>query len=126
MITKRRAVRGIFIGVLLFFVFPDLSLFAQKKNEGFELHLKRATSQIIIDGIVNESAWEQADKAGNFYMVLPMDTSHANVRTEVRMTYDDHALYLLAECYNAMPGPYMVESLRRDFSFVKNDNFIFL
>ncbi len=24
-----------------------------------------------------------------------------------------------------MPGPYMVESLRRDFSFTKNDNFIF-
>src|ERR1700737_4384439 len=81
MIIKRSAVRGIFIGVLLFAVLPELSLFAQKKNGDFELHIRRATSPVIIDGIINEAAWEQADKAGNFFMVLPMDTSHANVRT---------------------------------------------
>ena len=125
MITKGSAVRNIYTGLLLLAVFFDLPLFAQKKNAGFELHIRRATSPVNIDGIINEPAWQQADKAGNFYMVLPMDTSHANVRTEVRMTYDDNALYLLAECFDSLPGSYMVESLRRDFSFGKNDNFIF-
>src|SRR5882672_3142794 len=100
MITPGSAVRNIYIGLLLFSVFSDLSLFAQKRNAGFELHIRRAASPVNIDGIVDEPAWQQADKAGNFYMVLPMDTSHANVRTEVRMTYDDRALYLLAECYD--------------------------
>jgi len=46
------------------------------------------------------------------------------VRTEVKMTYDDDKLYLLAICYHALPGPYIVESLRRDFNFGKNDNFL--
>ena len=58
-------------------------------------------------------------------MILPMDTSLAHVKTEVRMMYDADFLYLSAVCYDGMPGPYMVESLRRDFSFTKNDNFIF-
>jgi hypothetical protein len=57
-------------------------------------------------------------------MVLPMDTSKAKVRTEVRMTYDENNLYLLATCFHLLPGRYFVESLRRDFAFGKNDNFL--
>ncbi|MHB1922567.1 MAG: carbohydrate binding family 9 domain-containing protein, partial [Chitinophagaceae bacterium] len=73
---------------------------------------------------MDEPAWKNAQVANNFYMVLPMDTSHARVKTSVRMTYDDHNLYILATCYKYLPGPNMVESLRRDFNFQKNDNFI--
>src|SRR5258707_12311916 len=108
----------------LFFILP-FYVVAQKKNAGFELHIHRAESPIRVDGFINEPAWQVAEKAGNFYMVLPMDTSHANLRTEVRMTYDDKYLYLVAECFDAGPGRDMVESLHRDFSFIKNDNFIF-
>lgn len=74
---------------------------------------------------MNESSWMEADTASNFFMVLPMDTSHAKVKTEIHMTYDDENLYILAICYLLKPGPYMIESLRRDFTFGKNDNFIF-
>lgn len=115
---------SILAGMLISF-FPKFSLFAQKKNAGFELHIRRAINPIVIDGNLNEPAWQQAERTTEFYMVLPMDTSFARVRTQVRMTYDDHFLYLAAECFDGIPGPYMVESLRRDFSFSKNDNFIF-
>nr|WP_246859149.1 DUF5916 domain-containing protein [Spirosoma sp. KCTC 42546] len=99
---------------------------AQKKNESYQLHINRATSPIIVDGNVEEPAWQAAEVASDFWMVLPMDTSRARVRTDVRMTYDDHNVYLSAVCYHGdVPGPYMVESLRRDWAFVKNDNFIF-
>lgn len=55
-----------------------------------------------------------------------MDTGRAKVRTDVRMAYDDHNLYLSAICYYGdVPGPYIVESLRRDWAFGNNDNFIF-
>jgi hypothetical protein len=40
------------------------------------------------------------------------------------MAYDDRNIYLSAVCYHALPGPYYVESLRRDFAFGKNDNFL--
>ncbi|MBN9379923.1 MAG: carbohydrate binding family 9 domain-containing protein [Chitinophagaceae bacterium] len=106
-------------------IFLLTPVFGQKKNAGFELHIRRASGPMVIDGFLREPAWQKADRAGDFFMVLPMDTSHANVRTDVRMTYDGHYLYLAAECYNGLPGPDMVESLRRDFAFLKNDNFIF-
>ncbi|RFM27783.1 hydrolase [Deminuibacter soli] len=98
---------------------------AQKPNAGYELHIHHSTDPMHVDGFPNEQTWQQADKADHFFMVLPMDTSFAKVRTTVRMAYDDNNLYLLAECFNGMPGADMVESLRRDFAFLKNDNFIF-
>jgi hypothetical protein len=98
---------------------------AQKANANYRYHIKRATSAISIDGVMDEQAWREADSATNFHMVLPMDTSLAKVNTVVRMTYDDRNLYILVINYNLLPGPYMVESMKRDWNFVKNDNFIF-
>jgi hypothetical protein len=100
--------------------------FAQKQNESYQLHIHRAPSPVVIDGSAHEPAWQSAEVVNNFWMVLPMDTGKANVRTDVRMMYDDHNIYLSAICYHGnVPGPYMVESLRRDWSFGNNDNFIF-
>src|SRR5204863_4454532 len=109
---------------LLLYCCLGISLIGQKKNQSFQLRIQQAVSAIKIDGMMDEPAWLEADSTGRFYMVLPMDTSLAQVQTQVRMTYDSHNLYLLAVCYNERPGPYMVESLRRDFSFLKNDNFL--
>ena len=100
-------------------------MFAQKKNSKYIYHIHAATSEITIDGIADEKAWQDAEVAENFHMVFPMDTSLAVVCTEVRMAYDQKNLYILAICYKALPGPSMVESLKRDFSFARNDNFIF-
>jgi hypothetical protein len=72
---------------------------------------------------MNDSAWQHAESATNFFMVIPMDTSHAQVPTEVRMTYDQDNLYIIAICYLASPHPYMVESTTGRIR--KNDNFIF-
>ncbi|WP_225976431.1 DUF5916 domain-containing protein [Mucilaginibacter ginsenosidivorax] len=97
---------------------------AQKKNSAFQYHIRKTTAPITIDGVMDE-AWHKADSAANFFMVMPMDTSRAKVHTEVRMTFDNNNLYIIAVCYTAGPGEYMVESLKRDFAFLKNDNFIF-
>jgi len=101
-----------------------LPLAAQKKNQSFQLHIHKTIAAIEVDGIGNDLAWQDTDVATNFYMVLPMDTGMANEPSEIRMTYDENNLYLLATFYNATKGPYYVESLRRDFSFGKNDNFL--
>ncbi len=99
-------------------------IFSKEKCE-LPVHIHHTSGTIKIDGILDEPSWQQAEMAKDFFMILPMDTSFAHVKTEVRMAYDDRFLYLSAVCYDGKPGPYMVESLRRDFSFTKNDNFIF-
>ncbi|MDH4091684.1 MAG: carbohydrate binding family 9 domain-containing protein [Cyclobacteriaceae bacterium] len=97
---------------------------AQKINEAYQLHIRQASAGIKIDGVMDEEDWLQAEVAADFFMVLPMDTSQARVKTEVRMTYDQQNLYIFATCFLFSPGRYFVESLRRDFAFVKNDNFL--
>ncbi|MEO9891180.1 DUF5916 domain-containing protein [Aurantibacter sp.] len=96
----------------------------QKKNEAFKLNIKKSNHTLLIDGVGDDLAWHNADVAKNFFMVLPMDDGPANEKTEIRMTYDDKNLYLLATFYHDKKGNYTVESLRRDFTFGKNDNFL--
>lgn len=103
----------------------SLTSYSQKKNYQFELRIRKTAAPIIVDGMMNDIGWQETTTAGDFFMVTPMDTSKAHVNTEVKMTYDKNNLYIIAICYLPKKGPYMVESLRRDFVFGKNDNFIF-
>lgn len=113
-----------YILLILLNVILASSAFAQKINESYRLQITKASSEILIDGVMDEKAWEDAEVATDFFMITPMDTSFAKVKTDVRMSYDDENLYLIVINYHGMKGPYMVESLRRDFSFGKNDNFL--
>ncbi|MBD0776316.1 carbohydrate binding family 9 domain-containing protein [Maribacter sp. ANRC-HE7] len=111
--------------ITLFFVlFTSFLSMAQKKNESFRLHIKKTTSPIVIDGVADDPAWEDTEKADDFFMVLPMDNRKATEMSEIRMAYDDKHIYLIATFFNTTKGQNIVESLRRDFSFGKNDNFL--
>jgi len=79
---------------------------------------------ITVDGLLTEAIWKEAEVAGKFHRVLPIDEGYANSQSEVRMAYDDDNFYLAIICFDTVAGKRPVESLRRDFSFGKNDNFI--
>ena len=113
------------LSLTLTFCWLFLSLSAQKINSNIQYHIYPATSPIKIDGVIDEQAWQAAEVGKDFHMVLPMDTSLAKVHTEIRIAYDQKNIYILAVCYKVLPGPNMIESLKRDFAFQKNDNFIF-
>ena len=95
-------------------------------NKNFIIHIKKAADRLKLDGLINEKAWDEAEKVTNFYMVLPSDTGHCKAKTYVMMTYDKKALYAAAVFFDSVPGKRPVESLRRDWNFVNNDNFMFL
>jgi hypothetical protein len=90
----------------------------------YRVKISRTNEEIKIDGILDEPVWSTADIANNFRRVLPTDTGYAAARTEVRLTYTESTLYAGIVCYDPTPGKRPVESLRRDFGFTKNDNFI--
>ena len=98
--------------------------YSQKKNDAYRLHIRKTNLPVKIDGFGDDKAWEDTDIAKDFFMVLPMDEGKANELSEIRMTYDDKNIYLIATFYNTTKGKNYVESLRRDFAFGKNDNFL--
>jgi hypothetical protein len=108
--------------LLCFLALPILS-FAQKKNANYQYAIQSTTETIKIDGLLDEKTWQTVSVAKDFFQVLPMDTSFAKQLTEVRIAYDDKNFYISA--VNFQDHPIRVESLRRDWNFVKNDNFIF-
>lgn len=91
--------------------------------EKFNLNIRESTGKITLDGILDEPAWEEAQVATSFQESKPYDTAQARSQTEVRMTYDEHFLYVGAVCYNSSGKKNIVQSLNRDFSINTNDAF---
>ncbi len=110
--------------LLLVLLLAKPSLLAE---EEYQISIKECSEAIKVDGQLNESCWESAHEVSSFYQNFPSDTSFAGTRTAVRMTYDDRFLYVGAICYDDLAGDYVIQSLKRDFSFPINDGFaIFL
>ena len=87
------------------------------------MHIKRAEGKITLDGVLNEADWLSADAAKDFQQTFPFDSSLAETRTEVTVTYDDKNLYVGAVCHDQIEGKYVIQSLKRDFSFPVSDAF---
>ncbi len=75
-----------------------------------------------IDGVLDEQSWKDAARAADFHQVFPSDNLAALSDTEVLITFDSSFLYLGAICYDTLPGPYVISSLKRDFDWGSNDN----
>ena len=102
-------------------------LFSQPRGinrDKYRVNITETKDVITIDGLLDEPVWQTADKATHFQRVLPTDTGFASAQTEVKVTYNESTLYVGIVCYDSSPGKRPVESLRRDFNFLKNDNFI--
>lgn len=108
----------------LFFFFSTL-LLGQVNTNNYRLSIQKTNEKIKIDGVLDEATWKNAAVAGDFFMITPVDTGKASQFSEARMSFDEEYLYLSIIFFNnSTQGAYVVESLKRDFSFGKNDNFI--
>lgn len=118
---------GLIISVYIFLLATCIQVTGQSKGinrDRYRVKIEETSAAIKIDGLLDEEPWLKADRAVLFKRVLPIDTGMAAAQTEVMLTYDQNNIYLGIVCYDPLPGKRPVESLRRDFSFGKNDNFI--
>ena len=83
--------------------------------------IKKASGKIILDGKLDEEAWENAEIAQCFIQNFPTDTSMAVSPSEIRLTYDENFIYVSAICRDFQHGEYTIGSLRRDFRGSEND-----
>ncbi len=116
-----------FLLLAILYLSYNVSLSGESKglNRGkYRIGIARTDSPITIDGILDESVWSTTDMATHFQRVLPTDTGFAIAQTEVRLLYSESTLYMAITCYDPTSGKRPVESLRRDFNFGKNDNFL--
>jgi hypothetical protein len=72
-------------------------------------------SPIRLDGRLDEAGWARADVLDHFVQSQPDPGRLATEATEVRVVYDDEALYIGAMLWDSDPSGYVVQSLERDF-----------
>jgi len=102
-------------------------LFGQQRGvnrDAYRISIEKTAEAVEIDGVLEEAVWQKAQMVTDFRRVLPTDTGFAVAQTEVRLLYNETTLFVGVVCLDPTPGKRPVESLRRDFAFLKNDNFI--
>ena len=92
---------------------------------GTKLNIKKFNGEIVLDGVLDEVAWKEADVADNWYQNFPVDSLPSPFQTEARMTFNDEFLYVSFVCYDD-DTPDVVSTLRRDFKYAINDNVSFI
>lgn len=98
----------------------------QKKainRSNYIIHINEISDKINIDGLLDEQTWRSAELSGKFQRVTPTDTGYAKAQTSVMVSHDESNIYVAAICYDPTPGKRPIQSLRRDFTFMGNDNF---
>ncbi len=88
-----------------------------------EINIKKASGKIVLDGELSEKEWQESEVTSDFWMSFPVDDRIAppEIQTEVRLTYDDHFIYLGIVCYD--DDDYTIQTLKRDVNFVESDFF---
>ena len=93
-------------------------------RSNYQLDMESSDNKIKIDGILDDEAWTSAQVTSPFHKVTPIDEGYPTSASEVMMSRNDDFFYIAITCYDTIAGKRPVESLRRDFSFGRNDNFI--
>ncbi len=96
-----------------FFMFAEESDSAVAKK-AIIIHAERTDEPIKVDGILDESIWENNFSIDNFTQRDPNENTKPSERTEVRIVYDNDAIYIGARMYDSFPDSIVANLARRD------------
>ena len=108
---------------LVFIFFSCITFFGQTEKKSFNtfsskksIQTTRLKSPITIDGKLDEKDWQSATVAKDFVMFDPDNgkMEHPNQKTEVKVLYDNHSLYIGATLYDNAPQNILREITERD------------
>ncbi|MEQ9373959.1 MAG: DUF5916 domain-containing protein [Imperialibacter sp.] len=93
-------------------------------DEKLSVKAMLATDKIVIDGILNESAWTTADSLSDFTQIEPFQGKAAENKTSVRVLFDSEFLYVGVKCFDQLGKEAIrVPDLKRDFDWRAHDTF---
>lgn len=107
------------IFILIFLLLSNL-FFSQKKEQDSisrkKIHAKKVDVVPKIDGKLDDFVWNNAQIANNFVERNPNNGTPepANLKTEVRILYDDVGIFIAAKMYDSEPNKIAKELVERD------------
>jgi hypothetical protein len=107
-----------FRSVISTLLFPFL-FFAQTSPKQFTV--KYTEDPLMIDGILDDPAWQIAESAHGFQQYFPSDSIPALQQTDIKMLYNASTLFIGIKV-NTEGDNYVIPSLERDYRAGGNDN----
>lgn len=87
------------------------------------VHALHTRAPIRVDGILDDDVWAQTQVIADFVQQEPRVNEPATERTEVRVAFDDGAMYFGIACLDAEPSRIIARELRRDNPLKDDDRF---
>src|SRR4030095_750953 len=78
------------------------------------VHSVKATAPIVVDGLLNDEVWLRAPAVTSFTQREPEEGKPVSEPTEMRIAYDDNALYVAATMHDREPTRIARQLARRD------------
>ncbi len=83
----------------------------------------RVTEAPTIDGSLDDGIWERATPLTDFVQAEPLEGQPASERTEVRILYDDLAIFVGVRLLDSAPSEIVTTDTRRDAGLGEQDSF---
>ena len=87
-------------------------------------HATRIDSAPVIDGLLDEAVWGMATPIREFVQHEPLEGQPPNEQMEVRILFDDDAIYIGARMFDSNPGAIRLGENRRDANLQDADAFL--
>jgi hypothetical protein len=84
----------------------------------------RASAPIRVDAVLDEEAWDRAQPIGALVQVEPAEGAEPSERTEVRVAYDESALYFGVLCRDRAPRTIVSTQMTRDADLESDDSIL--
>ncbi len=88
-----------------------------------EIRATRTATPVVVDGILDDAAWQQATPVSGFVQSEPHEGQPASEPTDVRMLFDGENLYIAAYCHDSDAAGLVLNNVKRDFSPGDQDSF---
>ncbi len=107
---------------VLFLLLFSLPTLAQEKKD---ITAERISNPPKIDGILDDEVWKDLKAYGDFKMWQPGNEGEIpkSLQSEIKMAYDDKAVYFAAYLYDNEPDKILRQFSQRDNVFVQADFF---
>ena len=92
-------------------------------SEPTTLKAFKIPEKIKFDGVLTETAWQEATHISNFTQRDLNYGEPISERTEVAVLYDQNTLYIGVWCYQEDASKIVAKNMNRDFDYGSDDNF---
>ena len=104
----------------------SISVNAETERELPRMSAHRTSEEIKVDGVFDESVWQNVEPIRQLYQIQPDQGEPATEQSEVRILYDDKKLYFGFIFFDSEMDKIVANDMRRDSEGLRSNDYGFL